>query len=128
MKINKRGIKASEDMPEANVAAEVTDMLFEAEDVAELVAEVTGKPVDVTADEDEVVFNVDGDEFTVTADGDEEILEAVRRPFRGTRGIKASTRRPAVRAAARRPVSATRRPVAAANRNTKMLRKSATRR
>lgn len=122
MRINKRGIKASEDMPEANVAAEVTDMLFEAEDVAELVAEVTGKPVDVTADEDEVVFNVDGDEFTVTADGDEEVLEAVRRPFRGKRGIKASTRRPA----ARRPVA--RRPVSAASRNTKMIRKSSTRR
>lgn len=123
MRINKRGIKASEDMPEATVAAEVTDMLFEAEDVAELVAEVTGKPVDVTADEDEIVFNVDGDEFTVTADGDEEILEAVRRPFRGKRGIKASTRRPArpARRAARRPVSA-------ASRNTKMIRKSATRR
>ena len=122
MYINKRAIRASEDMAEAEatVAAEVTDMLFEAEDVAELVAEVTGKPVEVTADEDEVVFNVDGDEFTVSAEGDEEILETARKPFSGKRGIKASTRRPA-RPAARRPVSA-------ANRNTKMLRKSATRR
>lgn len=114
MYINKRAIKASEDMAEAEatVAAEVTDMLFEAEDVAELVAEVTGKPVEVTADEDEVVFNVDGDEFTVSAEGDEEILESVRKPFKGKRGIKASTRRPA------------RKPVAASRKNTKMIRKS----
>jgi hypothetical protein len=43
---------------DAEVAPEAMDLLFEAEDVAELVAEVTGDVVEVTADGDEVVFSV----------------------------------------------------------------------
>lgn len=79
---------------EVNTAPEVMDLLFEAEDVAELVAEVTGQPVEATADENEVVFTVgegeDAEEFTITPEGDEEVLESVRRNFRGKRNIKAS--------------------------------------
>ena len=79
---------------EINVAPEATDLLFEAEDVAELVAEVTGEVVDVTADGDNVTFAIGegeaAEEFTVTAEGDEEILEASRRQFRGKRTVKAS--------------------------------------
>ena len=45
-----------DDTPDAdedvNVAPDATDLLFEAEDVAQLVAEVTGQPVDVDAAED----------------------------------------------------------------------------
>lgn len=58
------------------VEPEATDLLFEAEDVAELLAEVTQQPVEVTADEDAAVFAVGDDEFTVSADGDEELVEA----------------------------------------------------
>lgn len=90
---------------EVNVAPEATDLLFEAEDVAELVAEVTGEVVDVTADGDNVVFAIgegeNAEEFTVTAEGDEEILEASRRNFAGKRRVAASRK-----AAPRRRVAA----------------------
>lgn len=95
---------------EIEVAPEVTDLLFEAEDVAELVAEVTGQPVEVTAEGDAVTFAVgEGeavDEYTVTAEGDEELVESSV-SVRGKKSIRAS-RRPM----ARRPVAASRKPIA----------------
>jgi len=95
MFIQKRKIMAADEV-DTNVAPEASDLLFEAEDVAELVAEVTGQPVEVTADENEVVFAVGEDEFTVTAEGDEEVLEAVRKPLRNKSNVKASaSRKPA---------------------------------
>ena len=51
----KRRIIADE---EVNVAPEATDLLFEAEDVADLVVEITGQPVEVTADGDAVTFAI----------------------------------------------------------------------
>lgn len=83
---------------EVNVAPEAADLLFEAEDVAELMAEVTGQEVEVTAEDTSVTFAVGDDQFTVEAEGDEEVLESVRKNFRGKRSVKASTRRPAPRA------------------------------
>lgn len=77
----------------ANVAPEASDLLFEAEDVADLVAEVTGQPVDVTADDTTVVFAVGEDEYTVEAEGNEEILETSRKTFRNKRTVSASTKR-----------------------------------
>ena len=91
-----------------DVTPEATDLLFEAEDVAELVAEVTGEDVEVTADEDAVTFAVGEDEFTVEPEGDEEVLESVRRPMKNKRPVKASSRRPVKAAAKRRPVKASR--------------------
>lgn len=108
---------------DVNVAPEATDLLFEAEDVAELVAEVTGEVVDVTADGDEVVFSIgEGDaaeEYTVTAEGDEEVLEASRRVFKGKRTVAASRQVAASRrrAASRKPV------VASTTRTKKTVRK-----
>lgn len=104
LKINKRSrVVAEEELDtqvggEAVVEPEASDLLFEAEDVAELVAEITGKDVEVTADEDSVVFAVGDDEYTVEAEGDEEVLEAVRRPLKNKKAVKAS----------RKPVQATR--------------------
>jgi len=77
-----------------SVAPEASDLLFEAEDVAELVAEVTGQNVDVTADEDAVVFEVGEDQYTVEAEGDEEILESTKKGLRGKRAVRASRRMP----------------------------------
>lgn len=78
----------------AVVAPEATDLLFEAEDVAELVAEVTGEAVEVTADGDTVVFAIGEEEYTVEAEGDEEVLEAAtKRTLRGKRTVAASTKR-----------------------------------
>lgn len=75
------------------VEPEATDLLFEAEDVAELVAEITGQPVEVSVDEDAVTFAVGEDEFKVEPEGDEEILESVRRPLKSKKPIAASTKR-----------------------------------
>lgn len=80
------------DAGEVEVAAEATDLLFEAEDVAELVAEVTGEDVEVTADEDAVTFAVGDTEYTVEAEGDEEILEASRKVLKGKSSVAASKR------------------------------------
>lgn len=102
MFISKRRIFAADDINvDTNVDPEASDLLFEAEDVAELVAEVTGEPVDVTADEDTVTFAVGEDEYTVQAEGDEEILEATRRPLKRKNTVAASSRK-----GARRVVSA----------------------
>lgn len=73
-----------------DVAPEATDLLFEAEDVAELVAEVTGEEVAVTVDDDAVTFEVGEDVYTVEPEGDEEILEATKKPLRGKKSVKAS--------------------------------------
>lgn len=87
-----RRVYAGEDMPEATVAPEATDLLFEAEDVAELVAEVTEQPVEVEVaeDGDSVTFAVGEDVYTVEAEGDEEILESSRRNMRGKARVSAS--------------------------------------
>ena len=75
-----------------SVDEEATDLLFETDDVAQLVAEVTGEDVQVTTDPetDAVVFGIGQDEFTVTPEGDEEILEARTMPKKPA--VKASTR------------------------------------
>ena len=86
-------------------------LLFETEDVAELVAEVTGQEVEVKADDESVVFTIGEDEYTVTPEEDTEVLESVRRPLRGRRRVSASAMAKARRPLARRPMA--RRPVGA---------------
>ena len=75
----RRNIRAAEEveMEEKTVEVdpEATDLLFEAEDVAELLAEVTDQVVEVSVDGDDVIFNVGEDEFVVTPEGDEEMVE-----------------------------------------------------
>lgn len=91
-----------DEIPEEETVVEIdpeaTELVFEAEDVAELVAEVTGQEVSVTVDTDEVVFTVGDDEYTVAPDGDEEILETSRKALRGKRSVKASKSVPSRRA------------------------------
>lgn len=82
------------------------EILFEAADVAEVLAEVTGEPVDYTVDDEttEVTFTVGDDEITVTPEGDEEVVEESTR-VRG-RKIAASQKlaRPARKVAASRTI------------------------
>lgn len=99
----KRPVRAEEEiLDEMEVAPEATDMLFEAEDVAELVKEVTGEDVTVEVDDEEdlVIFTVGEDEYTIEPDGDEEILEASRKALKGKAPVKASRniRKPARKA------------------------------
>ena len=82
---------------EIEVAPEATELLFETEDVAEIVAEATGETVAVEVVDEGVEFTVgEGEEaavFTVEPEGDEEILEASTRVLRGSgKAVKASTR------------------------------------
>ena len=99
-----------EDEGDVNVAPEASELLFETDDVAQLIAEVTGEPVDVTADEDQVVFAVGDEKFTVEPDGDEELLEAVRKPFKNKRPVKASANQRGRRIEASRKAEAAKAP------------------
>lgn len=78
---------------DTDVAPEATELLFEAEDVAELVAEVTGQPVEVQADENTAEFTIGEEVYTVEAEGDEEVLEASTRVLKSRKPISASTQR-----------------------------------
>ena len=102
-----------DDAGEVSVDPEASDLLFEAEDVAELVAEVTGEPVEVTVEDDSVTFAVGDSEYTVEAEGDEEILEASRKVLKDKRKVSASTKH-------RLPAK---RRVAASTKQTRPLRK-----
>lgn len=112
---------------EADVVVDpaATDLLFEAEDVAQLLAEVTNDVVEVSADEDAAVFTIgegeDAEEFTVTADGDEEILEASRRVLRGKRQVMAARKPMAKKPLARRPIA--KKPVVASRKAARPIRK-----
>lgn len=85
---------------EVTVDPEATELVFEAQDVAELVAEVTGEDVEVEADEDAVTFTIGDTDYTVEAEGQEEILETSRKVLRGKTSVRAN------RTVTRRPVAA----------------------
>ena len=65
-----------------------SDLLFEADDVAELLSEVTGEEVGVDTDEDTVIFTVGDDEYTIEAEGDEEELTACTKPVKARKDVK----------------------------------------
>ena len=95
------------DEADVSVDASATDLLFETQDVADLISNVTGEDVEVTVEddvEDGVTFAVGEDEYTVTPDGDEEILESTR--ARKKKSACASRR------TGRRPIKSNRRPSA----------------
>lgn len=69
-----------------------SDLLFEADDVAELLSEVTGEEVGVDTDEDTVIFTVGDDEYTIEAEGDEEELTACTKPVKARKDVKSSAR------------------------------------
>ena len=90
--------KSSKIVADTEVAPEADELLFEAEDVAQLAAEITGEDVTVTTDDESeaVVFTVGEDEFVVEPEGDEEILEAASvKATKGKKAIAASTNRSA---------------------------------
>lgn len=93
-----RRVRANEEVEEieevggVNVAEEASDLLFEAEDVGQLLAEVTGQDVAVTADDDVVTFEIGEDVYTAEAEGSEEILESTRIKSNGRNAVRASRR------------------------------------
>lgn len=92
MRFSAKNRTRSRVMAETEVAETAQDLLFEAEDVAELLAEVTGEDVKVEADETEVTFDVAGEKFTCEADEGDEVVESSSRMRRGARKISASRR------------------------------------
>lgn len=96
MKMSKSAVKASNAkfprkriMADAEVAPEAADLLFEAEDVAQLVAEITGEDVAVEATEDAVTFEVAGEVYTCEAEDEIEEVESSRKIV-GKKPVKAS--------------------------------------
>ena len=96
--VRRRPIKAEDEVVEdeivedadIEVAPEASDLLFEAEDVAELVAEITGEDVAVEADENVVTFEIGDDVYTVEAEDEVEILESTKRPLQNKQKVSAS--------------------------------------
>ena len=82
-----------EETPDTEVAPEATELLFETEDVAQLLAEVTDEDVTVGVDDDtdEIVFTVADEEYTVAPDGEEELLEASTR-IMGKKRVSAASK------------------------------------
>ena len=94
VKASRTPIKAEEEMIEdVPVMDDPGELLFEATDVADLLAEVTGEDVNMDMDDNVVVFTVGEDEYTIEPEGDEEVLEAVRKPLRSKRPVAANTKR-----------------------------------
>ena len=89
MVIKNRRVTAAEEAKQVEIAEEASDLLFEAEDVAELMAEVTGQVVEVSVEDDNVIFTVGDDEYTVSAEDDIETVESSTR-VRGRNSVKAS--------------------------------------
>lgn len=84
---NRNAVKADTD-----VATEATDLLFEAEDVAQLISEITGEDVTVEVSEDgeSVDFTVGDEVYTAQAEGDEELVESSSRITTNKRNVSAS--------------------------------------
>lgn len=77
-------------MAETEIAKEATDLLFEVEDVAQLIAEVTGEDVNVAAEDDVVTFDVAGESYTCEAEEDTEVVESASRAKKFARKVAAS--------------------------------------
>lgn len=91
---SRRPIRAEEEMIEdVPMMDDPGELLFEATDVADLLAQVTGEDVDMDMDDNAVVFTIGEDEYTIEPEGDEEVLEAVRKPLRNKRPVAANTKR-----------------------------------
>lgn len=92
-KTRRKAVRASE---EVTVADEATELLFETEDVADLLAEATGEDVEVEVADDgtAVEFTVGDDTIVAEPEGDEEILESrrVRRTAKTVRASRAAKR------------------------------------
>lgn len=80
MKITKKSVQAAKTVRNKSIKAEEevmeTDLMFEVEDVVDLVAEVTGKDVEIAIDDetDVATLTVGDDEYEIDV-SDAEILE-----------------------------------------------------
>lgn len=107
-KTNRR-VTAGEDV---DVTPEASEILFQADDVADVIAEVTGEDVSADIADEEtgaVEFTVgdpeDGNSYIVEPEGDEEVVETSKRIPARKRAVKASARKTAapVKASSSKP-------------------------
>lgn len=98
------------DTDDVSVESSAEGLLFEVQDVARVIAEITGQDVEVSTDDetDEVEFAVGDEVYTITPDGDEEEVVSSRqiskRPVRASRARRVARRRPVKASSARRAV------------------------
>lgn len=80
---------------DTEVATEAEDLLFETDDVAELITEITGEDVDVEADGTTVIFDVGEESYTCEADPEsaDVVEESTKVRGRRSRKVSASTNR-----------------------------------
>lgn len=116
-----RRVTAGEDV---DVTPEASEILFQADDVADVIAEVTGEDVSADIADEEtgaVEFTVGdpetGDSYIVEPDGDEEQVESATKAAPRKRAVKASSNRNrVVKASAKATKTTGRRVVRRANR------------
>lgn len=116
-----RRVTAGEDV---DVTPEASEILFQADDVADVIAEVTGEDVSADIADEEtgaVEFTVgdpdNGDSYIVEPEGDEEQVESATKASSRKRAVKASSNRNRVVKASSKSKKATgRRVVRRANR------------
>lgn len=107
-KANRR-VTAGEDV---DVTPEANEVLFQADDVADVLAEVTGEDVSADIADEEtgaVEFTIgdpeDGESYIVEPEGDEEVVETSTKTPARKRAVKASAR-PRKTASRKAPVKA----------------------
>lgn len=107
----RRNIRADAELPPMDdgaveVSPDATDLLFESEDVADLLAEVTGEDITVEVNDDSVNFIVGDDVYVAEPEEGEEVevLESSRKRIAGKRPVRANrqTRNRAQRPASRK--------------------------
>ena len=91
---------------DTDIAEEAADLLFETDDVAELLSQVTGEDIDVTADGDVVEFGVGDESYTCSAEPGDETVESSTRT-RARRRVSAASGRRVAASTGRRPAGRT---------------------
>ncbi len=76
---------------DSDVVTEVVGLLFEPNDVADILAEITGEDVEVNAEGENVTITIGEDSWEVTAEPDDEFVEASTRMSNHNRQVAAST-------------------------------------
>ena len=106
MKIQRKSMRSGNRvMADTDVAPEASELLFETEDVAQIVSEITGEDVDVTVDGEVAEFAVGDETYTCEAENIDEVMESSAISAR-KRKISASAKRNAPLSRGKRVISA----------------------
>ena len=100
----RKAVRANDEVEDVTVEVEpeATELLFETQDVADLLAEATGEDVTAEVNEDAVEFTVGEETLVAEPEGDEEILESRKVMKKSVRASRRAGHRPMGRRVARR--------------------------